>query len=289
MRYYIGNPGLKYVLIAALFSLTSSAAYAYEIKRTPDGAALHWEQPIVNYFIDYTVSNLDPTTVKTAIQNGFNCWDEVETAGFNAAYAGTAIDEREGYSQSGNNTNIIRFEEENFLYDDSILAITLMTYNVNTGAILDGDIVFNGVSYAFSNDGTPGTHDIENTLAHEAGHFAGLAHSDEHEEATMYPLAIEGESNKRTLSSDDIRGISFLYPIQSNQPNPGTDLNNSSTNENTNQQDVLLGTEYNAGSVTLDNVEYGIGCSQTGRGSEKPLTSVLLLAVMLLAITRRES
>jgi hypothetical protein len=63
--------------------------------------------------------------------------------------------------------------------------------------------------------------DLQNTLTHEAGHLVGLAHpcGDAGEMAcaandprTMAPTTFVGETQKRTLSADDIAGVCAIYP-----------------------------------------------------------------------------
>jgi hypothetical protein len=68
-------------------------------------------------------------------------------------------------------------------------------------------------------------YDLQNTVTHEAGHFLGLAHpcgadvgvscSGYPNDTTMYPTAISGETQKRTLADDDVSGICAIYPAPS--------------------------------------------------------------------------
>jgi MYXO-CTERM domain-containing protein len=53
---------------------------------------------------------------------------------------------------------------------------------------------------------------VQNTVTHELGHALGLAHVMDHPEAVMFPMAFDGDVDKRTLSSDDLAGLTALYP-----------------------------------------------------------------------------
>ena len=55
--------------------------------------------------------------------------------------------------------------------------------------------------------------DIENIVTHELGHTFGMGdlYDSNCANETMYGYASEAETNKRTLESGDIEGVSKLY------------------------------------------------------------------------------
>jgi hypothetical protein len=113
-------------------------------------------------------------------------------------------------------------------YDSSIIALTTVSYNVDTGEIFDADVELNGADYKFSTstpcieDPSGTTMDIQNTLTHELGHSIGLAHTSiscvPGNEAVMCPTANPCEIIKRTLSPDDIAGLCDIYPAGEKTP-----------------------------------------------------------------------
>ena len=80
------------------------------------------------------------------------------------------------------------------------------------GQILEADIVFNP-SLQFSTSSTAVTNrfDMQTIATHEIGHFLGMDHSGQIS-STMFPYSIQGVTYARTLSTDDIAGVSSVYP-----------------------------------------------------------------------------
>ena len=68
--------------------------------------------------------------------------------------------------------------------------------------------------------------DIENVIAHEMGHVAGVDHVNKakHGCLTMYQFSGLGETQKRTLGHGDKRGMDKLYDTDDNGPGPGCGL-----------------------------------------------------------------
>lgn len=119
----------------------------------------------------------------------------------------------------GPNANVIIFRDDAWPYfedptnERTTLALTTITYLKDTGEIVDADIEVNSASVPLSTSDDNITNDLQAILAHEAGHFFGLAHSMV-SDATMNKLynVNVGDATFRTLADDDRRGICDLYP-----------------------------------------------------------------------------
>ena len=74
------------------------------------------------------------------------------------------------------------------------------------GQMLDADILFNPTSTFTTGGGT--AQDLQTIATHEIGHFLGLDHSAV-VRAIMFPFAA---NSLNSLGSDDVAGISSLYP-----------------------------------------------------------------------------
>jgi hypothetical protein len=126
----------------------------------------------------------------------------------------------------------------------STVALTTVTYDPQTGRIVDADIEVNGWDGTGGpSQGTPGDHltppthgwyftcnaeptgttcssygdagcdfiDLQNTVTHEVGHFIGLAHSSD-SSTTMWDRTEPAQMSKRILSADDVNGVCTIYP-----------------------------------------------------------------------------
>lgn len=118
---------------------------------------------------------------------------------------------------AGTGDNVALFAEGN------TTARTRVFYDLDTGEINEADIVINpypysetGAALQFSTDGTPGTYDLESTLAHEIGHLLGLSHSHVIGATMQASQALNGTYGlpaitERTLSDADQAAARSLY------------------------------------------------------------------------------
>jgi hypothetical protein len=119
------------------------------------------------------------------------------------------------YNQEDKNANIWLFSDDRWPYANSgnTLALTTITFNVDTGEIYDADVEINSSDPATTKL-TIGNQNIQSDLdsivTHEAGHFLGLAHSCD-KQATMFASYVPGTTSLRDLAPDDMVGICTIY------------------------------------------------------------------------------
>jgi hypothetical protein len=200
-----------------------------------EGQPLYWPVTCVNYDVQQNASrqvNLEQASATADI--AFQTWSHVACPGSGASPSFTfenlgpvACDKHEYNDQQktfGGNANIILFRDDNWVESPaaapgSTLAITTVTFNVNSGEIYDADIEVNSTSDSKISIGTPvpgDAFDLQSILTHEVGHFLGLAHSNlpcgGTGCATMDATYQKGSEDFRTLEADDIAGICTIYP-----------------------------------------------------------------------------
>jgi len=205
--------------IAVLLSAAPAFSYLPDFTgQQPD----HWD------FAAFPVTwNLNPakgnnisgsTSVASVMQTAFNTWLSAPNTALNVSRGADVSTTSETSSPS--NVNLICFvcTDGDFSKDANTLAVTITTTSDRVGEsdghggttrfvgqLIKADIVFNPSS-TFTTGGTSGQ-DLLTVATHEVGHFFGLDHSAV-VRAVMFPAA----SSITTLGSDDVAGISQLYP-----------------------------------------------------------------------------
>jgi hypothetical protein len=117
------------------------------------------------------------------------------------------------YNQDKGNANIIMFDDDAWPYEGSpnTLALTTVTYDLDTGEIYDADMELNSHDVTFTTSDSNVQFDLASIVQHESGHFLGLAHSQDMA-ATMFATYMQGQIFLRTLEADDIAAICTAYP-----------------------------------------------------------------------------
>jgi hypothetical protein len=115
---------------------------------------------------------------------------------------------------------------KNEIYFASISDANVLGYTIvwstrsrgpHLGRIVEADMVIDDDNWNwYTGTGVAGTNQIDfwSVFRHEAGHWAGMGHTDTEtwcEEQTMYPSISKGDSTKRSLDVGDTEGILSLY------------------------------------------------------------------------------
>lgn len=176
-----------------------------------------WKSLCINWYLNNAGTFRIPAgpdgsasqALEDTITTSFEAWNEVPCQDLKLVYGGRTDDDQ---ASTDGKANIVVFRDEYWAYaSKTAFAITSVTYSPETGLIADADIELNAYYHPFTIGDLDVNIDVQNTVTHEVGHFGGLDHSPVIE-STMYANAHVGETQKRTLETDDIEGICSIYP-----------------------------------------------------------------------------
>jgi len=187
---------------------------------TETGLPLVWTRRCISYSLYIGGSeNLNNNDLRPIIAAAFAEWTNVRCDGVLVDFDVRETQEeilcdRAVYNGDSGNANGIMFVRDWVArdHDPEAFALTSVWHN-GKGVIRDGDMEINDTR----NQGVcpsvgPCTFaDVGNVVTHEAGHFFGMAHSQD-ENATMFASAKVGEIMKRDLAPDDEEGLCTAYP-----------------------------------------------------------------------------
>ncbi|HSB10863.1 MAG TPA: putative Ig domain-containing protein, partial [Blastocatellia bacterium] len=240
-RYYRSQPALaqppEYSRI--------SAAGDFHPQWTYIGSAHpRWFEPDSGQQVVFSVRpDGAPSGVLTDISAAMNAWSTVPTTSIRLALGGTTTSCNEGFG-----FNVIRFDGCDGLFGPPPVTPgcssgTLAIGGLNWGG--GGTKVINGVTFTQAYGGFISFNplascyfsdhcDVQEITTHELGHALGLGHSAD-STATMYAYA-HFDGRCASLRTDDVNGITFIYPASgggggpltiSTSSLPGATLNSS--------------------------------------------------------------
>ncbi len=191
------------------------------------GIKLRWPTACTSYSVLANSSKrVSFELAHNALVSSFEAWTSTTCEHGKVALAafdfGTVTCDQREFNQTAGNANVLMFfddglpDAEHMATSDAI-ARTWVTYDPDTGEILDADIEVDSQNYRFTDGGDdPSAFDLQSVLTHEVGHFLGMAHSPD-PNATMRPsyapsAGARDGNELRHLTSDDERGICAAYP-----------------------------------------------------------------------------
>lgn len=207
---------------AAAYCRTSSCEAGQGAVCTPAsptdcGVPLYWPSSCVGYSVQRDASDqvaLDDA--RAIVDTAFQTWAKVDCngdpVGVKVEDLGDVSCDVVAYNAKTKNANVIMFRDDGWPYDGSAaLALTTVTYVLETGEIRDADMEINSADATLTTSDTDVDVDLLSIVTHEAGHFLGLAHTPD-ASATMFKDYPPKSLTLRTLESDDIAGICAIYP-----------------------------------------------------------------------------
>jgi hypothetical protein len=250
---------------------------------TDCGLELSWPTSCVGYSVQQDASSqVDLETARALVQQAFNIWSEAAcelgSPNITAEDLGPVACNQIEYDGKAKNANIIIFRDASWPYDGgAALALTTVTYALDSGEIRDADIEINSAEVTLTTSDDDVEVDLQSILTHETGHFLGLAHAPV-AAATMNGDYPPNSITLRSLDPDDEAGICAIYPAASEVACNSTPKNG-------------LG---NACAEPSGGEEVDEGCNVSGPRSKSPIglaglaiSSVFLSGAALLARQRR--
>lgn len=161
---------------------------------------------------------IDLEVVRDVAAKAFVAWTDVPCEDGNfATLAFTPMSDvschKAEFSAEGPNANIILFQDTKWSYSGAgnTLAKTTVSFDTDTGAILDADIEINHAYNEFTVGDDNVVYDLQAVLTHEIGHFIGIDHSPD-PFATMFLAYEPGDTFQRDLGDDDVAALCTVYP-----------------------------------------------------------------------------
>jgi Matrixin len=187
-----------------------------------EGHQLYWDSNCLTFGVspvNASVLGMEPEEFRDIIEDAFKVWEGLDCGG--GKHPGLSVVgvglvdanggffcEAEPYANLSVWSLITRWDRP-----DNALGYTSSTHNRKNGEVFDADVELNLNKIRLDHENRPADYPIVvgRIAVHEAGHFLGLAHSED-QDAVMYASYDSNDLFTREVNQDDIDGICALYP-----------------------------------------------------------------------------
>jgi hypothetical protein len=210
-----GRTSLAAVLAVLVVLGPSESQAGIDVGSNGESHDSTWKAADVDLYLDSSLNELSGASASVAL--ALATWDTDSRLPHVSLLAGKA--DAVGYREGQTNRSTVRFMGSGAAIAKGALAITEVSYDAETDAIVDGDIILNGI-YTFGNlrqtsalpcSGKKAVYDLTDVLTHELGHWFGLPDNPGDPHALMYPNFGPNETRTLVLAESDLQAVNQLY------------------------------------------------------------------------------
>ena len=207
------------LLLSLMATCIAANASAYVLELAESGEEVHWKTTCVTWWMEANgCSEMSPEETREVLRASYATWDRFAEMYVDFEEGGVSCVDSVGFDKEDPvNVAIWRGGDSPWPYTDRVVGLTTLTFDKETGEIVDADMEFNEEDFVFSNDETPNTYDLQHAVTHEVGHMLGLGHSRV-PGSIMNETTGPGAWNKRELSSDDEAGVAANHALSMAPP-----------------------------------------------------------------------